>query len=60
MLWAGKVGSTLSALCMKWKDKGEKDRRPRKRAPLKLGANHKKKQSHATSGKRDKERQEFE
>ncbi|KAG8330532.1 hypothetical protein J6590_061301 [Homalodisca vitripennis] len=33
----------------------EKDRRPRKRAPPKLGANHKKKQSHATSGKRQNE-----
>ncbi|KAG8304101.1 hypothetical protein J6590_102455 [Homalodisca vitripennis] len=32
----------------------EKYRRPRKRAPPKLGANQKK-QSHATSGKRDKE-----
>ncbi|KAG8254221.1 hypothetical protein J6590_011919 [Homalodisca vitripennis] len=34
------------------------DRRSRKRAPPKLGAKYKKK-SHATSGKRDKERQDF-
>ncbi|KAG8314780.1 hypothetical protein J6590_084932 [Homalodisca vitripennis] len=38
----------------------EKYRRPRKRAPPKLEANHKKKKSHATSGKRQKARQDFE
>ncbi|KAG8285062.1 hypothetical protein J6590_088966 [Homalodisca vitripennis] len=58
----GEIITRLADLkkCYDHRQRPKIDRRSRKRAPPKLGAKQKKKQSHATSGKRQKARQDFE